>query len=57
MNLYLTNIDTLKFKKLRSMARKLSIKNYCVMTEDELKEKLSEISLSGMNNDLQYNYR
>lgn len=36
------NFESLKFKALRSIAKKLNVKNYFVMNEIELKNKLSE---------------
>lgn len=36
------SFESLKFKALRSLAKKLNVKNYFVMNELELKNKLSE---------------
>ncbi|MBL4654366.1 MAG: hypothetical protein JKY33_00905 [Bacteroidia bacterium] len=44
-------INALQFKKLRGIARKLDVKNYVVMSEYELKEKLNDMQAQylGMN--------
>jgi len=44
-------INTLRFKKLRGIAKRLDVKNYVVMSEYELKEKLNDMQAQylGMN--------
>ena len=37
------NFESLKFKALRGIAKKLNVKNYFTMNEDELKNKLTEV--------------
>ena len=45
------NFESLKFKALRSIAKKMNVKNYFTMNEDELKDKLTEVrtNIYGLN--------